>query len=434
MEAIRKIFFKRIKIRIISESLWIIAGQFFSLLTSLILIKILTFKLLPSEYGNLALGLTIAGIINQFFIGGIVNGITRFYSVALHREDIPGFLNASLRLFFRITILLFFFSSLLIIILYYYNKYYWIKLSLPIILFSTLSGLNSALSNIQNAARQRSIVALHSSLDGALKILFSIILLKYFEKSAFSIVLAYIISVLFVSISQIIYFNKKIIKIKTVKFSGNTYNNWIKDIWSFSWPFSLWGLFTWLQLASDKWSLEKFVSTAEVGKYTAAFQIGYTPISTFTSLLVSLISPIYFNINEKNRFGKNKIDLQKITNHLFYLSIFLTLFTFLSTLFIHEWIFLIFVSSNYISLSYLMPWLVLAGGTFAAGQIIVIKLSTDLKTKEQIIPKIVTAIFGLILNILGAKYFGVNGVVAGNVLFSISYALWVYFLYAKKNN
>ena len=45
----------------------------------------------------------------------------------------------------------------------------------------------------------------------------------------------------------------------------------------------------------------------------------------------------------------------------------------------HEWIFSILVAAEYRGMSYLLPWVVLAGGIFAAGQMMSLKLMSDIR-------------------------------------------------------
>ena len=62
------------------------------------MVRVLTEQLDPTEYGELALGLTIAALVYQVVNGGINNGIGRFYSIAVEKDDLNGYLHASLRM------------------------------------------------------------------------------------------------------------------------------------------------------------------------------------------------------------------------------------------------------------------------------------------------------------------------------------------------
>ena len=106
----------------------------------------------------------------------------------------------------------------------------------------------------------------------------------------------------------------------------------------------------------------------------------------------------------------------------------MTALAFVLTFSLHEWIFHLLVAAKYHAVSYLLPWMVLAGGIFAAGQMLSIKLMSELKSAALIVVKIVTAILGVGLNIYGASQFGLQGVVAALVAFSGIYFFWMAWL------
>ncbi|MFM2394687.1 MAG: hypothetical protein RLZZ546_2669, partial [Bacteroidota bacterium] len=64
--------------RLSKEGGWILSGQIATVIGSFFLVRVLTEYLDPVDYGKLALGLTVAGFVNQLVMGGISNGITRF--------------------------------------------------------------------------------------------------------------------------------------------------------------------------------------------------------------------------------------------------------------------------------------------------------------------------------------------------------------------
>jgi hypothetical protein len=76
--------------------------------------------------------------------------------------------------------------------------------------------------------------------------------------------------------------------------------------------------------------------------------------------------------------------------------------------------------------SHLLPWLILSSGIFAAGQVLSIDRMNALDTKALIAPKVITAIMGGLLNILGAYLYGLEGVVAASLLFSVIYFGWLF--------
>src|SRR5438874_2297495 len=53
----------------------------------------------------------------------------------------------------------------------------------------------------------------------------------------------------------------------------------------YAWPFAAWGIFTWMQTASDRWALQGR-GTSEVGFYAALYQLGYYPMTLLSGFLV----------------------------------------------------------------------------------------------------------------------------------------------------
>jgi len=97
-------------------------------------------------------------------------------------------------------------------------------------------------------------------------------------------------------------------------------------------------------------------------------------------------------------------------------------------LLLNEWIFHLLVAEKYHGVSYLLPWMVLGGGIFAAGEILALKLMSEMKSAKLITIKIMTAFTGIGLNIYGAYQYGLPGVVAASVVFSVIYLFWIAWL------
>jgi hypothetical protein len=70
----------------------------------------------------------------------------------------------------------------------------------------------------------------------------------------------------------------------------------------------------------------------------------------------------------------------------------------------------------------------MAGGLFASGQMIAAKLSSELRVADMVKVKIVTALFGVIFNYIGALIAGLLGIIVALMLFSVIYFVWMTFL------
>lgn len=391
-------------------------------------VRLLTELLPPDAYGELALGMTIATLVNQIILGPLGGGIIRFYAPAVEQGDLGGYLNAVKKLVLYATGLILLITVIACVGLIASGKNQWVAITASALVFAVLSGYSANFSSIQTAARQRAIVALHQGADPLLRSLVAAALLIWLGMSSAVAMMGYAMAALLMLGSQT-YFFQKILRGKT--FSENK-NDWQKDIWRFSWPIGVFGIFTWFQLASDRWVLQFFSSTGAVGSYAVLYQLGYYPISLLTGMAMQFLIPILYQRAGDASDSKRNADVNNLSWKMTWLSIGLTGIAFIVTMLLHPLIFRVFVAKEYRSVSYLLPWIIVSGGLFASGQSLASNLLAQMKTREMIMPKIVTALFGVMINFIGAYFYGITGVVCAGVLFSIAYFLWMAVLVANK--
>lgn len=415
--------------RLAKEGTWIVIGQLVSVAGTLAQVRILTEYLAPIEYGQLALGLTVAGLLNQVIFGGIGNGISRYYAVAAEADDLNGYLRDARKLLFYGFLAAILVGGLLLIGLYQFDATQWMVLAAAALVLAVFSAYNSAIGGIQNAARQRAIVALHGGMNAWLNILLAVLVMRWLGTTSEAVVVGYIASTLLVTLSQLVFLRRTIPSQVT---PSVRHHYWLQRMWSYSWPFSTFGVFTWIQQASDRWALEGFGSTSDVGHYAVLFQLGYSPIMIVTGMATAFLAPILFQRSGDATNAIRNAGVDRLGWRLTYLTLILTGIGVLLTIVAHEWLFTLLVAREYRSLSSLLPWVVLAGGLFAAGQTLSLKLMSEMKTRSIATVKIVTALLGIGLNILGAMFAGVDGVVSALVAFSLSYLLWMIVLARKQ--
>lgn len=419
---------RRLK-RLAKEGGWIIAGQILTVAGTLYLVRILTERLAPAEYGQLALGLTVAGLLNQVIFGGIGNGICRYYAIAAEAGDLKEYLRNVRTLMAYGTLAAMVVGIALLILLHFSGHSQWVGLVLAGILFAVFGAYNSAISGIQNAARQRAIVAIHGGMNAWLKIFFAIAVMAWLGATSEAAVIAYVLSTMVVTLSQIIFLRQTIPRCTLPR---ERQHDWIPKIWSYSWPFTAFGLFTWMQQVSDRWALDIFGSTTDVGYYAVLFQLGYSPILLVSGMATAFLSPILFQRSGNATSLARNNSVHQLSWHLTSLSLYLTGLGTLLALALHEWLFSFLVASEYRSLSGLLPWFVLAGGLFSAGQTLSLKLMSELKTSSIAVAKIVTALLGIGLNLIGGFFAGILGVTLALVAFSACYLIWMVYLAKAK--
>ena len=192
-------------IRLAKEGGWIIAGQLISVLASLTLVRVLTEILSPAQYGQLALGLTVASLMNQTILGGVVQGINRFYSIALESQELGAYLHAALNLLGYATLVAMGVGLSVVIGLIWLEYTQWIGLAVAALIFSVLSGYSSAITGIQTAARNRAVVTVHSSFDAGLRIALALCFVSVLGASSTAVVIGYASSSLLITTSQFIF-------------------------------------------------------------------------------------------------------------------------------------------------------------------------------------------------------------------------------------
>jgi O-antigen/teichoic acid export membrane protein len=411
--------------RLSKEGFWIVIGQVLAVAGSLVGVRLLTELLAPNVYGELALGLTVATLVNQFIFGPIGGGITRFYAPAIEYGDLVGYLNDSKKIMIYATSLVLLIGIIIVAAINIMGQSKWVAVFLSALVFAILSGYSATLSGIQSAARHRSIVALHQGADTLLRALLSAVLVVLLGATSKVAMIGNVLASAIILSSQFYFFRKRI-QIKSSIDAKS--NNWEKYIWLFSWPMGFWGIFTWLQLSSDRWALQIFSSIDDVGKYAVLYQLGFVPISLISGMAIQFLLPImYQRAGDANDIKRN-INANKLSWRLGFLSLIITLLLFGVSILLHPIIFQILVAEKFRAISYLFPWMLLAGGFFATAQTLTSNLLSQMKTRSLILVKVVTAVFGLILNVLGAYWYGINGVVCGGVAFSFVYLIWVVFL------
>jgi len=388
----------------------------------LVLVRVLTECLNPTQYSQLALGLTVAGLVNQVVMGGITAGIGRYYSIAAEKQDLRGYLYATRYLLAYATVVVVVLGSILTASLYWLDYSQWIGQAVAALVFSVLSGYNSALNGIQNAARQRAIVAFHGGLDAWLKIGLVVGVMLWLGNSSTAVVLGYACSSLLITASQLIFLRRTI---SPQCEPMNICQKWASQIWAYSLPFTTFGVFTWIQQVSDRWALQAYATSSDVGQYAVLFQLGYTPIALITGMAMSFLGPILYRRSGDATDHARNINVHRIGWRMAYLSLFVTLLAFAITFALHEWLFDMLVASEYRENSHLLPWVVLAGGIFAAGQMLALKLMSEMKSSVMTSAKIGSALIGALLNVIGAMHAGMQGVVWAMLAFSCIYFIWM---------
>jgi O-antigen/teichoic acid export membrane protein len=416
--------------RLSGEILWVVTGQAISVIGALVGIKLLTELLPPKAYGELALAMTAATLANQTILGPLSNACTRFFAPANEAREVTQYLKAVSSLTVAAAMSLIVLGVLAVFVLEVAGHGTWVALVAATFAFAVISGCNAIMDGMQTAARQRSVVALHQGFGTWLRFLCAVWLIDKLGVSSFAAMCGYGLGSLFTAISQGCFFTRGIVHPLSFEheISGSALSRWKPTIIDYAVPISIWGMFTWMYMASDRWALQAFASTEDVGRYAVLYQLGYYPMMLVSGIVSQFLAPIFFQISGDATDPLRRRTVSQ-TNHVINCaSLGFTMFAVAVAAILHAQIFQVLTSQAYLDVSWLLPAVVLAGGLFGTGQLAAMETLSNQGSRDLIKPKIVTAVLGVALNVTCAATWGVTGIVVAGTIFAGAYLGWVIWL------
>jgi O-antigen/teichoic acid export membrane protein len=421
-------------LRLGKEMIWVGAGQAVAVLGGIIGVRWLTELLSPAAYGELALGMTLAALVQQVVLAPPAQAALRYYSSSAESERLADFMAALRGMFGRCTVVYLLFAAVLLPSLWLLDRTRLLPLTLASILFAYLWGAAAVLDSLQNAARHRSIVAWHQGLGQFMRVLLAVALITLLRSSntitaSAAAMSGYVFAAVAVLFSQYFFYRRMLRLIRVLRPmslgaanpSGSNLAQTAGRMWTYSWPFATWGLFTWAQAVSDRWALQAFGTTADVGLYQPLYLVGYYPVMLLSNFAVQLITPVSFARSGDGSDASRVEASRKLNLSLLLIAAGVTLLLLLTLGLFHGFLFRLLVAREYRSVSVYLPWMVLAGGLFACGQMAALDAMSRGQTQSLILPKVGSAVFGIGINIAGAFYWGLRGIVFANVAFGLIY-------------
>lgn len=410
------------------EMTWVVIGQAAAALGGIVGVRLLTHWLPPEAYGQLALGLTLATLIQQGMLSPFTGAGLRFYAAAQSNSELGVFHIALKSCLTRATLLV---SAILILGicgLYFAQQLEWIPILFWSILFAVFCGLSTTLDGMQNAARQRVVVAWHDGLGVWLRFLMGTAAVIILGARATNALIGFTLASLIVFGSQYWFFSRDRVPLKLEALDSDKIEKWRRAIVAYGWPFATFGIFVWVQGASERWALNFFADTAQVGEYAVLFQLGFYPITMLSGMFMQLLTPMVFQVAGNGENADQVRQCRRLATKLSLATLVATGGLAIIAKSVASQLFALIVPPSYWTCAYLLPYVVLTSGIFAAGQISCLGLMSGTSTKELILPKVGTAIIAVVLNIAGAYIGGLRGVILASLLFSLLHLAWVFHL------
>jgi O-antigen/teichoic acid export membrane protein len=413
-------------LRIVREFALIAGGQGVAAFGGIVGVRLLTQALSPTIYGEVALGMTLALLVQQTMLSPLSVAFLRFFSPAQEARSIGAYSRAVRRLLLQGSIAVAILGVACTIGLVGVAHVEWIGVVLAATAFSLFSGYNVALDNIQNAGRHRLLVVVHQIANQWARFLVALALIVTFEKSSAMVLAAYAL------VSAATLFSRTLFLGKTLSAHGDTaYNSaeaaheMVARMRRYALPFATWGVFTWAFEASGRWALQLSSGTTGVGLYAALWQIGQYPIVLLADAVATTVAPIVFARAGDGSDQLRLKDAQRMNTFVVGTMCTIAIAAAVVGYVFQDGIVALLVGPEYRAIAPLLPWAILAGGLFGCAQVAVLRILMSADTRVLIAPKIGTAVAGVVLKVGGAYLMGLSGVVAASVIFSLMYLVWV---------
>jgi O-antigen/teichoic acid export membrane protein len=379
------------------------------------------------EYGIYALVITIAVFVGMVFHGPLSQGFVRFYYHYLERSLANIFSNLIHKVLVIASITLLIVTFFIIIIALFIN------LSMPMAFFLVsglyviASKLTEFFNSVLNLIRKRKENSLLQGAEKALTILLFLILLYYKKLSPDYVLL--ILSFTAFSFSVIKYSVFKKCLPNETKPNDDIKKSLIPEMRSklllYISPFLFWGISTWLQLNGEKWIINGYLSTADVGIYAIMMSLVNALIIVPNLIISDFASPIIFqqyaNMSKKDNIetGYQYIKLNIII--IFSLVLFSTVFTY----FLGKELIIFISGKEFAVYWYLLPFLCFGAGLFYTGEAQTVLGKALNNPKKYLAPKVSIGILSVISNFFFIKYFGINGVAITIIFIGVIYVVYI---------
>ena len=285
--------------RIGAEATWVAAGQLLAFLGGFATIKLLTGELGPAAYGQLALGISAAGVVHMFVYGPIEQIALRFVSVYRERGRLD-LLFGSLRMF-HIYAAVIVGSGIVVItsVLLAVAGGSWSKLILLALLLGMANGISTTLSSLQSALRRRAWVAFFQASDIWLRLLLAVGGLAWIEGTADIALGGFCLAAITTTIIQFIWtMRSPLIRPHLAASSmqdARSMRDTLSELTAYGRPYIAFAAFAWFSTYCDRWLILAYLDEKAVGIYAAVFQIANAPIALFLGVTNQFLVPLIFD-------------------------------------------------------------------------------------------------------------------------------------------
>jgi O-antigen/teichoic acid export membrane protein len=203
---------------------------------------------------------------------------------------------------------------------------------------------------------------------------------------------------------------------------------------AFQMPLILSNACIWLVMMAERWVLQYYGSPGDVGGYAAVYQLAFVPMLFVSNFLVLFFEPILYQVSGVNKKDTQSVRALRINQYAAIGILCFSVCLFIILLFWHSLIGRYVLGADFRVYTWLFPWLVLAGGCFAASQQLLLKLSYEMRTDLLALLWGVVAITAVTGYVIGAFFLQLKGILAAIVVVNVLLVLFLLFFLNRKSS
>jgi O-antigen/teichoic acid export membrane protein len=408
----------------LTNGLIVFVGQMVTAVGGLAMVRVMTEHLSPEEYGLLTLGITFALMANQIIFGPLGSGLTRFFAAAAEKGETAAFLQAATTLGKYAAAVLVALAAVAVLVLCVLGSYRWATLLGLGLLFSLAAGFYALFNGIFLAKNAQVTLTSFQSSEPLARLALAVVVMAVLGATAEAALTGYILGTLITVLLQV----WKMMRAHPLEaLAGPELKaKWLDKVVRYGAPYATWGVFTTINLASDRWVLKWAQGQDQVGLYAALYQIGYLPVVMLVSIFAQVITPHLYQSAGDGTDGARLTGVYALVKKAVAACLATTLALVVMGYFLHGLVYQWFVSKAYASVSSYLPLMILAAGIFASAQIAALRLHSGASTTQLIPVKIGCAVIGIILNVILGSQYGVFGIVLAQLLTSVTFFMWIF--------
>lgn len=409
---------------LLSETAVIFIGRGVAVIAQLLGIKVLTTLLPVDTYGQLSLILSASLAANLLFYGPFGQGAARFLPIALEAGVFTNYERSVREIAKKGTkVILLIGSAIAAASVALEAPYSWVVI-VGVTFLACADGFNSSLAvGLLNAHRKRGLAVLVDLLD---KTKYAVAALAiYYWGGGYGVVIGGFIVTAASLMMLNGYLYRQTFSAYRTGLERPPETHYDRSIIAYFSPFVVWGVFTWAQAFLERYSLERYYTSADVAAYSVINQFGFQTISLAGGLLMQVISPILFQESVRTT------SYAKLRRAGLCFTALMTILLLLTSLYTRE-ILVLLTDEKYGAYAQCLPWMMLSGICFAGGQLLSTRLLIDLEPKRLLWPKIGAALLEISLLGLLVPTYGIGGVVASSLVANLGYSVGVWLVVQTK--